>query len=256
MFVSTAGLRPTGLARCSGCSVLIAVVAADSKPARLDVSANGPLGRELRFEGKLAAGPIDAGGKGTLRFASDQPATLDFDQFAGMIGGNNVQGRGTLRFDDVLSIDGSIEAESLDAPAVVAAAIGMPSRSGAGGTGWSPDPIAWSATGLNGRIAFKAQRAVFAPWLVAQGSAAWCGSTVRRSCSRISRANWAKAASTGVSPLPTAPPVSPRGFASGSPTPSSARSFPAPIVRRRRAVSRCRPKSKVSAAAPPRSSAR
>src|SRR5258706_2911384 len=86
-----------------------------------------------------------------------------------MIGGNNVQGRGTLRFDDVLRIDGSIEAESLDAPAVVAAAIGMPSRSGAGGTGWSPDPIVWNATGLDGRIAFKAQRAVFAPWLVAQG---------------------------------------------------------------------------------------
>ena len=144
-------------------------IAADSKPARFDVSANGPLGRELRFEGKLTAGPIDAGGKGTLRLVSDQPATLDFDQFAGMIGGNNVQGRGTLRFDDVLSIDGSIEAESLDAPAVVAAAIGMPSRSGRGGAGWSPDPIVWSAAGLNGRIAFKAQRAVFAPWLVAQG---------------------------------------------------------------------------------------
>jgi large subunit ribosomal protein L24 len=145
------------------------VVAADSKPARLDVSANGPLGRELRLEAKLAAGPIDAGGKGTLRFASDQPATLDFDQFAGMIGGNNVKGRWALRFEDVVGIDGSIEAESLDAPAVVAAAIGVPLRSGAGATGWSPDPIAWSATGLNGRIAFKAQRAVFAPWLVAQG---------------------------------------------------------------------------------------
>ena len=32
------------------------------------------------FEGKLIAGPIDAGGKGTLRFASDQPAMLDFDR--------------------------------------------------------------------------------------------------------------------------------------------------------------------------------
>ena len=145
------------------------VAAADSKPARLDVSANGPLGRELRLDGKLTAGPIDAGGKGTLRFTPDQPATLDFDQFAGTIGGNNVRGRGALRFDDVLRIDGSIEAESLDAPAVVAAAIGMPSRPGAGGAGWSPDPIAWSASGLNGRIVFKAQRAVFAPWLVAQG---------------------------------------------------------------------------------------
>jgi uncharacterized protein involved in outer membrane biogenesis len=145
------------------------VVPAASKPARLEVTANGPLGRELRFDGKLAAGAIDAGGKGTLRFASDQPATLDFDRFAGTIGGNNVQGRLALRFDNVLSIDGSIEAASLDAAAVVAAAIGMPSRPGTGAAGWSPDPIAWNATGLAGRVAFKAERAVFAPWLVAQG---------------------------------------------------------------------------------------
>ncbi len=86
-------------ARCSGCSVSTGSPRPSSKPARLDVSANGPLGRELRFEGKLAAGPIDAGGKGTLRFASDQPATLDFDQFAGAIGGNKVQGRWALRFE-------------------------------------------------------------------------------------------------------------------------------------------------------------
>ena len=72
------------------------VIAAEQKPARLELSANGPLGRELRFEGRLAAGPIDAGGKGTLRFASDQPATLDFDQFAGTIGGNKVQGHWAL----------------------------------------------------------------------------------------------------------------------------------------------------------------
>jgi uncharacterized protein involved in outer membrane biogenesis len=145
------------------------VIAAEQKPARLDVSANGPLGRELRFEGRLAAGPIDAGGKGTLRFASDQqPAKLDFDQFAGTIGGSKVLGRGALHFEDAPRIEGSIEAESLDAPAVIAAAIGMPVRRGAAGAGWSTEPIAWNATALTGRIAFKTQRAVFAPWLVAQ----------------------------------------------------------------------------------------
>ena len=192
------------------------LVAGEQKPARLDVSANGPLGRELRFEGKLAAGPIDAGGKGTLRFASDQPATLDFDRFAGTIGGSKVQGRWALRFDDVPRIDGSIEAETLDAPAVIAAAIGMPAKRGAGGAGWSTEPIAWNATGLNGRIAFNAQRAVFAPWLVAQRSVRSCAvRTVRRSCSRTSRAKSARAASTAGSRFRTAPPVSRRGFALG-----------------------------------------
>lgn len=141
------------------------VIAAEQKPAKLELSANGPLGRALRFEGRLAAGPIDAGGKGTLRFASDQPATLDFDQFAGTIGGHKVQGRGALRFDDTPRLDGSVEAESLDAPAVIAAAIGMPAKRSAG---WSTEPIAWNTTGVNGRIAFNAQRVVFAPWLAAQ----------------------------------------------------------------------------------------
>ncbi len=145
------------------------MIAAEQKPARLDVSANGPLGRELRFEGKLAAGPIDAGGKGTLRFASDQPAAIDFDQFAGAVGGHKLQGRWAIRFEDSPRIEGSIEADSLDAPAVIAAAIGMPARRGASGTGWSTEPLTWNATGLNGRIEFKAQNAVFAPWLVARG---------------------------------------------------------------------------------------
>ena len=39
----------------------------------------------------------------------------------------------------------------------------MPANAARGGAGWSTEPIAWNATALNGRIAFKAQRAVFAP---------------------------------------------------------------------------------------------
>jgi large subunit ribosomal protein L24 len=97
----------------------------------------------------------------------DQPATLDFERFAGTIGGSKVQGRGAIRFDDVPRLDGSIEADTLDAPAVIAAAIGMSAKRG-GGAGWSTEPIAWNAAALNGRIAFNTQRAVFSPWLVAQ----------------------------------------------------------------------------------------
>ena len=153
-------------------------IASEAKPSRLELSANGPLGRELRFEGKLAAGPIDAGGKGALRFASDQPAMIDFEQFGGTIGGHKVQGRWAVRFEDRPRIDGSIEAESLDAPAAILAAIGIPARRGAG---WSAEPMNWSANGLNGRIGFKAQRAVFSPWLTAQdlrGTARFNGSEV------------------------------------------------------------------------------
>ena len=156
-------------------------IVAEPKSSRLNVSANGPLGRELSFEGKLVAGPIDASGKGTLRFASNRPATIEFDRFGGTIGGHKMQGRWALRFEDTPRIDGSVEAESLDAPAAILAAIGMPGRRGASAAGWSTEPIVWSATGLNGRIAFKAQRAVFSPWLTAQdlrGTARFNGSEV------------------------------------------------------------------------------
>jgi uncharacterized protein involved in outer membrane biogenesis len=143
------------------------VVADGGKPARLDISASGPLGRELKIESKLSAGSIDATATGTLRLASSQPATLDFDRFEGTVGGHKVQGRGVLRFEDVPRLDGSVEAEDLDAPAVVAAAIGAPPAA-AGATGWSVAPITWGALGLNGKIAFKAQQAVLASWLVAK----------------------------------------------------------------------------------------
>jgi hypothetical protein len=86
-----------------------------------------------------------------------------------------------LHLGDAPRIDGSIETEGLDAAAVLAAAIGMPARHTAGGSGWSSEPVAWSPTGLNGRIDFKAQRAVLASWLVAErvhGTARFNGSEV------------------------------------------------------------------------------
>ena len=155
----------------------------DKRPARLSMSANGALGRELAFEGKIDAGPIDAGGKGVIRFSSDQPAAIDLNRFEGVIGGNKVQGRLALRLGEAARVDGLIETESLDAPAIIAAAIGMPVQRGMGGApaGWSSEPFAWSASGLTGRVEFKAQRAVFAPALVAQplrGVARFGGSEV------------------------------------------------------------------------------
>lgn len=57
----------------------------------------------------------------------------------------------------------------------------MPARRSAAGAGWSTEPIVWNANALTGSIAFKAQRAVFAPWLVAQrlsGVARFNGSEV------------------------------------------------------------------------------
>jgi len=154
--------------------VLLALVGLDrvatsgNRPARLALTANGPLAGDLKLEGKLAAGPIDAVGKGVLRRAPGQPVTLDLDQVSGTVGGGKVQGRLAFKFGETPRVDGSLEAESLDAPATIAAAIGMPMRTDANAGGWSSEPFAWGTSALTGRIAFKAPRAVLAPSMVAR----------------------------------------------------------------------------------------
>ena len=145
------------------------IAAAGGRPARLKISAHGPPSRNFAFDGNLDAGPIAAGAKGVLRLPADQPAELSLDQIAGTVGGGKVQGRLALRFEDVPRVEGSFDAETLDAPATIAAAVGMPRDRGATpAAGWSTDPQAWGLPGLIGQIAFKAQRAVFGSGLIAQ----------------------------------------------------------------------------------------
>lgn len=156
-------------------------VAADRRPARLDIAANGPLGRELPFTGKLTAGLLDVTGKGAFKLASsDKPARLDLEQFAGTLGSSKVQGRLALRFDNTPQAEGAIEADTLDLSAAIPAAIGMPGRSGAA-TGWSSEPMAWSPVDVGGHIDFKARQATLLPGLVAQdlhGAARFTGSEI------------------------------------------------------------------------------
>jgi large subunit ribosomal protein L24 len=141
----------------------------DRRLARLSLAAHGAPGRDLKFEGKFDAGPVDVGGKGTFRLVPDQPAVVELDQIAGTIGGRKMKARLGLRLGEAPRLDGSIETEALDAGATIAAIVGIPVRSnGADRAGWSSDPLAWDAAGLTGRIAFQAERAMFAPTLVAR----------------------------------------------------------------------------------------
>ena len=144
------------------------MIATEPRPAKLTLAASGPLGRDLRFEGKLDAGPLDASGKGVIRRPDAQPTTVALDHFTGTFGGNKVQGRLALRMDDPARIDGVIDAESLEASAIVAAAIGMPMRRDANAAGWSTEPFVWSTPGLAGKIEFKSQRAMLLPGVAAQ----------------------------------------------------------------------------------------
>ncbi len=167
-------MRLNGRLEADDGGVLLALVGldrivSDNRPGRLNVSANGPLDGELRFDGKLATGPISADAKGTFRRHGDRPAELRLEQIAGTIGGSAVQGRLVLAFAESPRVEGAIEVDTVNAPAVVAAAIGMPtSRAKAGEiAAWSPEPFAASTSGLAGRIEFKAKQATFSPGLTA-----------------------------------------------------------------------------------------
>lgn len=133
-------------------------------PARLNVSATGLLNRELRLDGWLAVGSIDVVGKGALRLPGAQPATVDLAEVSGTIAGSKVQGRMALRFGNEPRLDGAIEAESLDACAIVAAAIGMHTKSP---TVWTTEPFVASSSELAGRVEFKATRATLTSTLAA-----------------------------------------------------------------------------------------
>jgi large subunit ribosomal protein L24 len=130
-------------------------LAGGGAPARLTIAAAGPMQGDLRFDGSLALGGIDGSGSGTLRLAGEA-ASLALDRVSGTIGGSKTGGKLTMRFGDEPRLDGAIETDALDVPVVAAAVIGMRARPG---QTWSADPFAGSASGLAGRIEFKAAHA-------------------------------------------------------------------------------------------------
>jgi large subunit ribosomal protein L24 len=148
---------------------------ADRRPARLSLVTSGSSSRELRVDGKLVAGAIDLGGKGALKRPHDQPATLALDEVSGTVGGSRVQGKLSVSFADSARVEGALESEAIDVPAVVAILAGMqpqaPGKAGAaaGSTAaWSSDPFVHSTSDLAGRIEIKASRATLSPIFSAQ----------------------------------------------------------------------------------------
>ena len=147
-----------------GLDRLAALEAVTKGPARLSVNTSGPLNREVRIDGRLTAGAIDAQGKGTLWLPAGAAATVKLDQVSGTIAGRKVQGRLAVRYGDEPRVDGVVEVDTVDAAAVVAAAIGMRAGSGINAT----EPFAASRSDVAGRITFKAERASLSPMLQAR----------------------------------------------------------------------------------------
>jgi large subunit ribosomal protein L24 len=140
-------------------------VASSTRPGLLTISTTGPLNRDLRFDGRLVVGAIDAGGKGVLQLPPDAPAVIDIDQVSGTVAGAKVRGRLIFQVGEAPRVDGTIETESLDVAVLVAAAIGMRAKGGETGTS---EPFSPSASDLAGRIEFKALRASLSSALQAE----------------------------------------------------------------------------------------
>ncbi|MDT3687998.1 MAG: AsmA family protein [Pseudorhodoplanes sp.] len=167
------------------------LITADNSPARISVSARGPLNGNMRVDGSIASAHLDASTKGHLRPFSDQGLSGDFDlaiaradagallqqgrylpvtlttnaaitgktlkldQLSAKIAGAPVRGRLGMTFGPVIDVEGDIEADAINATDVVAAATGFTD-----GKLISEEPF---SRGLyaqaSGRIAFRVRNA-------------------------------------------------------------------------------------------------
>ncbi len=176
------------------------VLAPNKRPASLTVSANGPANGDLRIEATLAGEGIDSTASGALRVVGADvggkftvsvavadlrglrrdPAALPlalksnivigdgaiaFNDLAGKVRAANIGGR-VVR-DAQGRIEGSISTDTLDAPSLVAALIGMPPP--AKPAAWPSQPFAASPLAdLRGKIELEVAQAEVMPAVLAR----------------------------------------------------------------------------------------
>lgn len=187
-------------------------IAVDQSPGAMEVVAAGRLGGEMQLDGWLRVGGLNLSAKGALRpsgadnlgsldvslaaadvrtpRAPGQPPgqatpvtirtrlalardTVTFDDLTGAVAGSQIRGKLVVTPGEPMRVDGRIEADTIDAAAVIAAAAGAPAKSAAKSAGKSAGPgstAAWPAepfvrgafAGLTGQVEIKAARANFA----------------------------------------------------------------------------------------------
>jgi uncharacterized protein involved in outer membrane biogenesis len=178
-------------------------VAADAGTGALTINVGGPARGELRIDGKLMAGGLEAGVSGTARLFADNPSAtlranivradaaplrgavvrvalpvtlaatialtgkdLTLSDINATVAGTTLRGKIATAWPAPLRLQGEIEADSIDAAGLVAAAIGMPALATGSNTAWawSSEPFAGGAFGAyDGQIAFKARRVDMPP---------------------------------------------------------------------------------------------
>jgi large subunit ribosomal protein L24 len=178
------------------------VVAADAnRPGQISISASGPLGA-LALDGRLLAGGLDASAKGVVNLRADKPkaelrlavASADarplrrsprpanplmvsltgklgltghsvaLDDFSGTFAGVPARGKLAIDFAQAPRIEGQIEADRLETPAMLAALVGVPAAPD--GRAWSAEPFGKGLLdGTEGRVEWRTRRATITPTL-------------------------------------------------------------------------------------------
>ena len=189
-------------------------VAAASGAGQLKVQVAGPVDNDMTFEMRLSANGLSAQASGSGRYSQDQgvklaaavqvkeadlrplragPGTaaslplqltsrvaiaggaVTFDDIDARLAGSGVRGRLAFGDGSPRQIDGTIEADAADVPALMARAIGWPRRASGPDAVWT-----WSSdtfgTGLlgkfTGQVALKLARADLLPQLSVRGLSA------------------------------------------------------------------------------------
>lgn len=176
----------------------------DRRAGTLTVTARGAAGGDLRVEARLTAGGLNANANGTARLfaANGFGAALDIsvqadaaplrrvanaaalpvalrarvnagadevtiENLSGAIAGSPVRGRLRVARGAVTRVEGRIDAESVDAAAFIAAAIGMPATAARADGRWPAEPFGEGLFGeFDGRVEFTLGRAALTPTLV------------------------------------------------------------------------------------------
>jgi large subunit ribosomal protein L24 len=170
----------------------------DRRAARVTLAVAGPASGDLRVDGKFNGAGVDAAARGTLNLAEGRPRgsfdvnlsaadarlprrepgvampvalgtrlsldgeRLTFASLDGRIAGARVKGRLGVTLGSPARLEGRLEADTIDAAALIASAIGAPTAGRRDGS-WSSEPfVAGSLAGVEGQVEFSVAHAALA----------------------------------------------------------------------------------------------
>jgi hypothetical protein len=151
-----------GNAQVLGSVLGIAPLVTFSKdPASLKLKADGNAGGTLQVEGELSGGGTNGAVKARLAVTGGE---VTLDDLNGTLGGANFHGRLAVGLTEPRSLSGEIEADSMDAGALAAVAVGMPAGSSL--WNWPADPFLGALPHtMSGTVSLRAMRAKLTPSL-------------------------------------------------------------------------------------------